>query len=121
MLALPGRRLGQHEIAEVGVLRGGAICPEHENRAALLGAMWAVHIAGLEVKRRAWLVALAFVDEFAFHHVERLRKALVIMRRDHGPGLHDDVQHHWPKRKTRVADDQRDIPLTREGEAIGLE
>src|SRR5262249_11675882 len=85
---LTGRRLRQHEIPEVGVLRGGAIRPEHENRAALLGAMWAVHIAGLEVKRRAGLVALAFVDEFAIHHVERLRKLLVIVRRDDGPGLH---------------------------------
>src|SRR5262245_20172249 len=95
---LTRRRPGQDEIAEVGVLRGGAIGPEHENRAALLGDMWAVHIAGLEVKRRAGLVALAFVDDFTFHHVQRLRKALVIMCRDDRPGLHGDVQHHWPKR-----------------------
>jgi hypothetical protein len=45
---------------------------------------------------------LAFVDQITFDYVERLRKALVDARRDDRAGLHDDVQHYWPKRKTCV-------------------
>ena len=50
--ALAGKSggLGDLEITEVSVLRRGFIRPEHEHRAALLGAVRAMHLAGLNVK-----------------------------------------------------------------------
>src|SRR5262245_8470858 len=80
-------RLRQCEIGEVGVLRDGAIRPEHENLAAFLGSVRAVHVAGLVVKRRAGRVLLALVDEITFKHIERLLKALVEVGRDDRAGF----------------------------------
>jgi hypothetical protein len=43
------------------------------------------------------------------------------MCRNDRAGAHTDVQHHRPQRVIRVADPQRDVALTGEGEAIRLE
>ena len=49
-------------------MRRGVSRPEHENLAALLGAVRAVQLARLDVKRRAGQVLLALVDKITFHH-----------------------------------------------------
>ncbi len=43
------------------------------------------------------------------------------MRRDDRAGPHEEVEHHRPKRVSRVADRQGDVSLAREREAIGLD
>src|SRR6516225_10967625 len=53
--------LGDNKIAEVSVLRRGSIRPEHENRAAVLRGVRPMHLAGLDVQRRAGLVFLPVV------------------------------------------------------------
>ena len=73
-------------------------------------------VAGLEMQRSASLVLLAFVGEVALNHIERLGHALVKVCRNGRIRLHDDVQHHRPQRVVRVADGQRNVALTLEGE-----
>src|SRR6516225_2641005 len=73
------------------------------------------------MQRSAGLVLLALVGEIALSHIERLGHAFVEMRRNDRAWFHSDVQHHWPQRVICVADLQRDVALTREWEAIGLE
>lgn len=65
--------------------------PEHENVAALLRGVRAVHLACLDVKRRPGQVLLALVDKIAFDHVEHLRNPFMDVRRDDRAGLHDEV------------------------------
>jgi len=81
----------------------------------------AVYFARLEMQRSAGLVLLALVREVALNNIERLGHAFVKMCRYHRAGLHTDVQHYWPQRVIRIADPQRDVALTGEGEAICLE
>src|SRR6516164_10698616 len=73
------------------------------------------------MQRSASLVLLTLVGEVALNHIERFGHALVQMCRDERVGLHDYVQHHRPKCVVRVADGQRDVALTLEGETIRLE
>src|SRR5215471_8439235 len=83
--------------------------------------MRSMYVAGFEMQRSAGLVLLAFIREVALDHVERLGHTFVEVFRNDRAWLHDEVQHHRPERVVRVADRQRDITLTREGETIGLE
>jgi len=46
------------------------IDPQHKNLAALFGAVRAVQLAGLDMKRRARPVLLALVDKVPFNYVE---------------------------------------------------
>src|SRR5262245_24409269 len=73
------------------------------------------------MQRSAGLVLLALVREVALNDIERLGHAFVKMCRNHRAGLHTDVQHYWSQRVIRIADPQRDVALTGEGEAICLE
>src|SRR6516162_9722435 len=73
------------------------------------------------MQRSASLVLLAFVGEVALNHIERLGHALVKVCRNGRIRLHDDVQHHRPQRVVRVADGQRNVALTLEGETIRVE
>src|SRR5262245_23845963 len=109
------------EIAEIGSLLRGAFCPEDEKPASIFSRVRAVCLAGLEMQRSAGLVLLALVGEIALSHIECLGHAFVEMRRNDRAWFHSDVQHHWPQRVICVADLQRDVALTREWEAIGLE
>src|SRR5262249_1034348 len=88
---------------------------------SILGGVRAVYLAGLEMQRSADLVLLALVGEVALDNIERLGHAFVKVRRNHRAGLHIDVQHYRPQRVIRIADPQRDVALTGEGEAICLE
>src|SRR5690349_19363072 len=81
--------LGDHEISEIGVARGGFVRPEYEYRAALLGAVRTVLLAGFDVKRCAGQVGLSFVDEFAFHDIHCFRHSFVLVRRDRRARLHN--------------------------------
>src|SRR6516225_8776650 len=73
------------------------------------------------MQRSAGLVLLALVGKVTLSHIERLGHAFVEMCRNHRAGVHSDVQHYRPKRVIRVADLQRDVALTGEGETIRLE
>src|SRR5215813_9823371 len=73
------------------------------------------------MQRSAGLVLLAFVGKVALSHIERLGHAFVEMCRNDRAGVHTDVQHYRPQRVIRVADPQRDVALTGEGETIRLE
>src|SRR5262249_16097551 len=83
--------------------------------------MRSMYVAGFEMQRMADLVLLALVGEITLDHVERLRHTFVEVFRNDRAWLHHEVQHHRPEHVVRVADRQRDIALTREGETIGLE
>jgi len=119
-LLSPGS-LGEYEIAEVGFLRRSVSRPEHKNLAALLGAVRAMQLAGLGVKRRAGQVLLALVDKITFDHVEHLRNARVEVWRDDRAWLQDEVEHNRAKRVIHVSDGQGDVPLAWEGEALRLD
>src|SRR6516162_3976434 len=73
------------------------------------------------MQRSAGLVLLAFVGKVTLSHIERLGHAFVEMCRNDRAGVHTDVQHYRPQRVIRVADLQRDVALTGEGETIRLE
>jgi hypothetical protein len=64
-----------------------------------------VYLAGLEMQRSAGLVPLTLVREVAFNDMERLYRCATLPT----------------QRAIRIADPQRDVALTAEGEAIGLE
>src|SRR4030095_269826 len=69
----------------------------------------------------AGLVLLALIREVALNDIERLSHAFVKMCWNHRAGLHIDVQNYRSQRVIRIADPQRNVALTREGEAICLE
>src|SRR5262249_45755399 len=108
-------------IGEIGGLLGGAFRIENEKLASILGGVWAVCLASLEMQRSAGLVLLALVGEVAVGHIECFRHAFMQMRRDARAGAHNDVQHYGPQSVIRVSDTQRDVAFTGEGETIRLE
>src|SRR5215467_4349143 len=67
------------------------------------------------------LVILVLVVAVVLRDLECLGHVFVEMCRNDRAGLHTDVQHDRPQRVIRVADLQRDVALTGEGETIRLE
>ena len=106
------------EIGEICGLLRAAFRPEDEKLASILGGVWAVCLAGLEMQRSAGLVLLALIGEVALSHIECLGHAFMEMRRNGRAGVHNDVQHYGPQSVIRVADTQRDVAFTGEGETI---
>src|SRR5262252_4164479 len=70
------------------------------------------------MQRSAGLVLLALVGEVALGHIQCFGHAFMEMRRNGRAGVHNDVQHYGPQSVIRVADTQRDVAFTGEGETI---
>src|SRR5262245_9649998 len=117
-----GRSFGRdNKVGEVCSLLRRSFRPEGEQLASILSGMRAMSVAGLEMQRSASLVLLALIGEVALNNIKRLGHALVEMCRNDRAGFHTDMQYYRPQRVIRIADAQRDVALTGEGETIRLE